>query len=43
VARRHERWDSYVYTLTASTVGDDVLAGDLFENIPAECISTYNK
>ena len=43
VAKRHERWDSYVYTLTASTVGDDVLGGDLFENIPAECISTYNK
>ena len=43
VARRHERWDSYVYSLTASAVGDDAVGGDLFENIPAECISTYNK
>lgn len=41
VAKRHERWDSYVFSLTASTVGDDVSGGDLFENIPAECISTY--
>ena len=43
VAKRCERWDSYVYSLTMSAVGDDAVGGDLFENIPAECISTYNK
>lgn len=43
VAKRHKRWDSYVYSLTASTVGEDAIGGDLFENIPAECISTYYK
>ena len=41
VARRGERWDSYVYSLTYSAVGADSALGDLFENIPAECISTY--
>lgn len=43
VAPRGERWDSYVYTLTASTVGEDTAGGDLFENIPAECLSTHAK
>lgn len=43
VAKRNKRWDSYVFSLTYSAVGDDVSGGDLFENIPAECLTTYKK
>ena len=34
VAAEGTDYDSFVYTLMYSTVGDDVIGGDLFENIP---------
>ena len=43
VADRGTQYDSFVFTLTYSSVGEDRSGGDLFENVPAECISTYNK
>ncbi len=43
VADRGTEYDSFVFTLTHSSVGADSAGGDLFENVPAECVSTYNK
>ena len=43
VANRYTQYDSFVFTLTHSTVGEDAAGGDLFENVPEECISTYYK
>ena len=40
VADRYTDYDSFVYTLAYSTVGEDVIGGDLFENIPPEELST---
>ena len=38
VAQPGDRNDSTLYTLTITTVGPDVLGGDFFENIPADCL-----
>lgn len=44
VADRGTQYDSFIFTLEQSCVGMDVKGGDLFENIPPECISsTYYK
>lgn len=43
MADRGTKYDSFAFTLVLSRVGEDTAGGDLFENVPAECISTYNK
>lgn len=40
VADYGTQYDSFVYTLVQSTVGEDKAGGDLFENIPPEDISS---
>ena len=39
VAVEGSDYDCSAYTLVYSTVGDDIIGGDFFENIPRECLS----
>ena len=39
VAPEGSDYDSFAYTLVHSTVGEDTVGGDFFENIPRECLS----
>lgn len=41
VADRGTEYDSFVYTLAHSTVGEDTVGGDLFENVPPEELTTF--
>lgn len=42
VADRGTEYDSFVYTLTYSAVGEDTAGGDLFENIPRDALTFFN-
>ena len=39
VADRFTQYDSFVYTLVHSTVGEDQVGGDLFENVPSDSLT----
>ena len=41
VAPEGSDYDSFAYTLVHSTVGEDTVGGDFFENIPRECLSIH--
>lgn len=41
MAERGSEYDGYLFTLIHSTVGEDTMGGDLFENIPPETLTTH--